>query len=55
MTQLGQNDQNPMKIYTVGYSCVPNRRNTEMNEHVEEIAKKSNSRTPVLLYIYCNK
>ena len=55
MTQLGQNSHNPMKIYTVGYSRVPNSRNTEINEHVEEIAKKSNSRTHVLHYIYCNK
>ena len=39
MTQLGQNGQNPMKIYTVGYSRVPSSRNTEINEHLEEIAK----------------
>ena len=39
MTQLGQNGQNPMKIYTAGYSHVPNSRNTEIDEHLEEIAK----------------
>ena len=39
MTQLGQNGQNPMKIYTVGYSLVPIRRNTEIDEHLEEITK----------------
>ena len=61
MTQLGQNGQNPMKIYTVGYSRVPNSRNTEIDEHLEEIAKKpigehlfyiisiaTNNRTPVM-------
>ena len=61
MTQLGQNGQNPMKIYTVGYSRVPNSRNTEINEHLEEIAKSliverlfytisiaTNNRTPII-------
>ena len=38
MTQLGQNGQNPMKTYTAGYSRVPNSRNTEIYEHLEEIA-----------------
>ena len=28
---------------------------TEIDEHLEEIAKKSNSRTHVLHYICCNK
>ena len=61
MTQLGQNGQNPMKIYTVGYSRFPNSRNTEINEHLEEIAKNlivehlfytisiaTNNRTPII-------
>ena len=39
MTQLRQIGPNPMKIYTVGYSRVPKSRNTEINEHLEEIAK----------------
>ena len=50
-----------MKIYTVGYSRVPNSRNTEINEHLEEIAKNliaehlfyiisiaTNNRTPII-------
>ena len=39
MTQLGQNGQNPMKTYTAGYSHVPSSRNTEIDKHLEEIAK----------------
>ena len=63
MTQLGQNGQNPMKIYTVGYSRVPSSRNTEIDEHLEEIAKNlivehlfctisiaTNYRTPVIFF-----
>ena len=50
-----------MKIYTVGYSRVPNSRNTEIYAHLEEIAKNligehlfyvisiaTNNRTPVI-------
>ena len=63
MTQLGKNGQNPMKIYTVVYSRVPNSRNTEIDEHLEEIAKNlivehmfytisiaTNNRTPVIFF-----
>ena len=53
MIQLGQNGQNPMKTYTAGYSHAPNSRNTEINEHLEEIAK--NPIVEHLFYIYCNK
>ena len=63
MTQLGQNGQNPMKIYSVGYSRVPSSRNIEIDEHLEEIAKNlivehlfytisiaTNHRTPVVFF-----
>ena len=61
MTQLGQNGQNPMKTYTAGYFHVPNSRNTEIDKHLEEIAKNlilehlfytisiaKNNRTPII-------
>ena len=62
MTQLGQNGQNPMKIYTVGYSRVPSSRNTEIDEHLEiakylivehlfyTISIATNYRTPVIFF-----
>ena len=50
-----------MKIYTVGYSRVPNSRNTEIDQYFEENAKNvivehlfytisiaTNNRTPVI-------
>ena len=63
MTQLGQNGPKPIEIYTVGYSPVPSSRNTEIDEHLEEIAKNlivehlfytisiaTNYRTPVIFF-----
>ena len=52
-----------MKTYTAGYSHVPNSRKTEIDEHLEEIAKNvivvhlfytifiaTNNRTPVIFF-----
>ena len=62
-TQLRRYGQNPMKIYIVGYPSVPISRNTEIDEHLEEIAKNlivehpfytiyiaTNNRTPVIFF-----
>ena len=44
-----------MNTYTTGYSHVPNSRNTEIDEHLEEIAKNLIVEHLFLHYIYFNK